>query len=362
MTALSTLADRRHELLKVRGSARERGRVYGRHYRELLPRLVSLHLEHHAVVRATPKDEVLERARQYRRNTEAFSTEIGDELRGAAEAAGVGTDEIYVLAAFCELLYPDSPHERSAPRHCTSFAARNGATRDGLTYVGQTDDDSIGPWLNGDAVTLVRYESPGSPRVLVYSYAGVPAQMGLNSAGLAVGVNAIPFDRAADGVPMWCLVREVLNRTRVEDAIELIRETKRAYALNFVLADPREIADVEATPVSVDEMRPDDLLYHSNHCVTRAGAAAVAGTNSRLRLERIAELMEGARGRLDRETLQTFLRDHHRRPDSICSHAGEDPRAPDNRTFDAMIYVLERREAWLTRGYPCETEFVRYTA
>jgi isopenicillin-N N-acyltransferase-like protein len=360
MTALSTLADRRHELLELRGSAYERGRAYGRHYRDLIPRLVSLHLEHHAVVRGTPKDEVLERARRYRRNTEEFSTEVGDELRGAAETAGIGADEIYVLAAFCELLYPDATRQRSAPSHCTSFAARDGATWDGLTYVGQTDDDSTRPWLDGDAVTIVRYEAPRSPRTLVYSYAGVPAQMGINSAGLAVGVNAIPFDRAEDGVPMWCLVREVLDRTRVEDALTLIRETKRAYALNFVLADPHEIADVEATPVSVDEMRSDDLLYHSNHCVT--GAAAAPGTNSRLRLERIAELMEAARGRLDRATLQTFLRDHRNRPDSICSHAGENPQDPDNRTFDAMLYVPERREAWLTRGYPCESEFVRYSA
>ena len=325
--------------------------------------------EYHANVFGRSRDYLIERARKYRKATEEFSSTVADELRGAADSSGISPEEIYVLAAFCELIYPPAPR---ATNHCTSFAVRNGATSDGLTYVGQNDDESINPWLGGEeCVTVVRYvpDNGSEPRVLAYSYAGVPAQMGINSQGLAVCINALHYDRAReeDGVPMWCLVRETLNQKNVEDAIELIRETRRAYSLNFVLGDTKQIADLETTPESVTVTLSDEMLYHSNHYLystdPRIGPQDTAGfQNTKLRLQRITDLMEPMNGRFNLETLESFLGDHGNRPDSICCHSGERPSNPDGRTFDGMIYIPEKREAWITRGNPCQNEFIRYDA
>jgi isopenicillin-N N-acyltransferase-like protein len=367
MSAVSALRPRTHEVFEATGAPYVRGSQYGAHFRETVRRVLTEHFVYHAEVLGLSTEALRERARGYRASTERHLPAVGEELRGAAASAGVDPDEIYVLAAFCELIYP---HDRSAARaanHCTSFAARHGATSDGLTYVGQTDDDSVRPWLDGEAVTVVRYVPNDAPRALVYSYAGVPAQMGVNSAGLAVAVNALPYPRATAGVPMWCLVREVLSRKSVAEAVELVRETPRAYALNFLLADPTRIVNLETTPRHVEATEAPDLLVHSNHY--RFAPPSVTdepGTqgseNSRLRLERIRELTERRLGRLDLPTLEECLRDHAHRPDSICAHAGESPSDPLGRTFDAMVYVPEKREAWLTRGNPCENDFVRYAA
>ena len=352
---------RRHRLLEVRGSPYERGYQYGSHFKSLLNRLLRANYRYYSVVGGVTKESILRRASAYRKRTEDFSSVVSDEIRGMAHASDLKVDEIYVLAAFNELYYP-------LPRnHCTSFAVRDGATSDGLTYVGQNNDEAIEPWLNGDCVTLTRVVQKTGPSVLIYTYAGVPAQMGMNSQGFALCINALFLDRATTGVPMFCLAREVLNQKSVDDAIQLIDDTKRPYSLNFVMGDARRIVDVESTPRALEITTSDDMVYHTNHFVCsrdpRIGSQlGKIFRNTKTRCKRIEELLLSSRGTLDLATLETFLRDHGNWPDSICCHLGarEGPSAKV-KTFDSMIYIPEKKEAWLTRGNPCEAEFARYS-
>jgi len=352
----------RHDLIEAKGSPHERGVRVGGHYRRTLLNLLKENYRYYVEVAGTSREDVLSRAARFRKATEDFSPLLGEEVRGIAEGAGVKVDEVYVLAAFNELYYP------SVRRGCTSFAVRDGATADGLTYVGQNNDDAVEPWLRGDCVTLVRYVQNEGPNVLAYSYAGIPAQMGINSSGLALCANALHYDRVATGVPMFCLVREVLNQKSVDDAIELISAARRPYALNFVLGDARGIADVETTPKKIEVTRSDRMLYHTNHylCMKDAEIGKQTGKrfhNTKVRCARIAELLGSGEGKLDLELLEAYLRDHKNRPDSVCRHAGESPGYGGiYKTFDSMIYIPEKREGWLTRGNPCETEYVRYAA
>ena len=360
---MATVAVKRtHRVLEVRGSAYERGYRYGSHFRPLLNRLLKANYRYYSEVGGIAKERLLRRASTYRRYTEDFSSTVSDEIKGMADASGVKIDEIYVLAAFNELYYP-------APRnHCTSFAVRNGATRDGLTYVGQNNDEAIEPWLNGDCVTLTRMVQRSAPNVLIYTYAGVPAQMGMNSHGFSLCVNALHYDRASTGVPMFCLAREVLNQKSVEDAIQLIRGTKRPYSLNFVMGDTKQVVDVESTPRALEITTSDDIVYHTNHYVCskdpRVGSQRDKKfRNTKTRCRRIQDLLLSKKGKLDLAILETFLRDHRNWPDAICCHSGAREGAGAKvKTFDSMIYIPEKREAWLTRGNPCEAEYQRYSA
>jgi len=352
---------RRHRLLEVRGSPYERGYQYGSHFKSLLNRLLTANYRYYSEVGGITRESLLRRASAYRKHTEDFSSVVSDEIRGMAHASGVKVDEIYVLAAFNELYYPVPGN------HCTSFAVRDGATSDGLTYVGQNNDEAIEPWLNGDCVTLTRVVQRTAPNVLIYTYAGVPAQMGINSQGFALCINALHFDRATTGVPMFCLAREVLNQRSVDDAIQVIGDTKRPYSLNFVMGDTTSIVDVESTPRAIEVTASDDMVYHTNHFVcskdTRIGSQlGKRFRNTKTRSKRMEELLLSNRGTLDLATLESFLRDHENWPDAICCHQGarEGPGAKV-KTFDSMIYIPEKKEAWLTRGNPCEAEFARYS-
>ena len=205
------------------------------------------------------------------------------------------------------------------------------------------------------------------PDALIYSYAGAPAMMGINSSGLSVCINALGFERTKVGVPMLCIVREVLNQKDLDGAVAAIERAGRAYALNFMVGDDKGIVDVEANPLKVTATRSNVFLHHANHYVygtegftdPKSGDSRV---NSEARCDRMLELLQSNEGKLNLNTFQEFLRDHANRPNMICAHVNPaKPKAHHSRTLDGMIYIPEKREAWISHGNPCENEFVRYT-
>jgi isopenicillin-N N-acyltransferase-like protein len=350
-----------YQVLEIRGSAYDRGFMYGEHNRALMRRLIDSHYNYYAKYLKTEKSDVLRDASKFAGPVKDFSETVFDELRGEADGAGIKLDEVLAIAAFNEVFYP------RLAKACTSFAVRGGATADGLTYVGQNNDEGIDPWLDGECTTLTRYRQTDAPDALLYSYAGAPAMMGINSSGLAVCINALGYDAPRLGVPMLCVVREVMNRASVEDAVDVIGHANKAFALNFMIGSPKSIADVEANPTKTQVMRSDDALYHANHylCATKGfneGKSEEYATNSKFRCARMGSLINEHMKELSLDVLEGFLRDHENRPNTICAHVNHaKPEGHWSRTLDGMIYVPEKREAWIAKGNPCETEFMRYT-
>ena len=351
-----------YTVLEVSGSASERGFKYGSFNSALIKRLVDAHYDFYNTYLNTSKDEALRSASKYIQPTRDYSEEIVNELEGVAEGSGRLLDEIMMVAAFNEVFYP------KLAKACTSFAVRKGATSDGLTYVGQNNDEGIDPWLDGDCTTLTQFNQKDAPNALIYTYAGAPAMMGINSAGLCVCLNALGFDAPKIGVPMLCVTREIFNQHDIDGAVEAIERADRAFALNFVIGDTKGVANVESNPLKVETTRSDDSLYHANHyvfCPVEGFSEMKSDDyqkNSRSRCDRMGELIEGNKGKLNLAVLENILRDHENRPDMICAHVNEKrDRAHWSRTLDGMIYIPEKREAWIAHGNPCESEFERYT-
>ena len=360
MTELLKLS--KYDVLETRGDAFERGYGYGSKHKQLIRRLIDSHYDFYARYLQTTKQDALREASQYESSIRDYSEEVAEEIRGTAEGASVEINEVLLITAFNELFYP------KLFKACTSFAARGHATVDGLTYVGQNNDEGIDPWLDGDCTTLTRYAQKDAPDALIYSYAGAPAMMGINSTGLSVCVNALGFEKPRVGVPMLCVVREVLNQKDLDSALAAIERANRAFALNFMLGDTKGIMDVEANPIKVTVMRSEETLHHTNHYLYGTKGFTEPknddfAENSEARCHRIAELVERNKGRLDLATFQRFLRDHENKPNMVCAHVNPaKPKAHHSRTLDGMIYIPEKREAWISKGNPCENEFVKYTA
>ena len=350
-----------YKVLDVSGSPRERGFKYGSHHAALIKRLLDAHYDFYSTYLKTTREEAVRSASKYVEPTRRYSDDIVQELQGMAEGAGLKLDEIMMIAAFNEVFYP------KLAKACTSFAVRDGATSDGLTYVGQNNDEGIDPWLDGDCTTLTRFNQKDAPNALIYTYAGAPAMMGINSAGLSLCINALGFDEPKIGVPMLCVVREVFNQKDIDGAVKAIERADRAFALNFVMGTTKGIANIEANPMKVVTTRSDDALYHANHylfCPVEGFSEAKSDEyrrNSTHRCDRMEALIESSKGKLNLPVLEGFLRDHENHPDTICAHVNQKrTRAHWSRTLDGMIYVPEKREAWIAHGNPCEREFERY--
>jgi isopenicillin-N N-acyltransferase-like protein len=348
-----------YEVLEVKGGDFERGFAYGEAHKSLISRLLESHFEYYAKHLGFDKDSVLREASLFANPIREYSEEIYEELNGIAKGAELSLDHILVIAAFNEVFYP------KLSKLCTSFAVHSMVTSERLSYVGQNNDEGVEPWLDGECVVLIKHTRKSAPDFITYTYAGAPAMMGINSYGLALCINALNFSSPRVGVPMLCVAREVLNQKSLEDAINAIARAKRAYSLNFMMGTPYEIANVEASPSGVQVMKSQSFVYHANHylCPVEGYQERTSGEyykNSNLRCERMGQLLRSAKF-IDFEYLKNVLRDHEGHPYGICRHVDtKRPKEKRSRTLDGMIYIPERKEAWIAKGNPCENEFVRY--
>jgi hypothetical protein len=349
-----------YDVIDVSGSAYDRGFAYGEHHGERLKRLLQSHYHYYSAYLNVPKEEALREAMRYHEPLRAYSEEVAEELRGTAQGAGVGIDEVMLITAFNEVFYP------KLGKNCTSFAVRGTATSDGLTYVGQNNDEGVDPWLDGDCTTLTRHHQRTGPDALIYTYVGAPAMMGINSAGLSVCVNALVYPGPQLGVPMLAVVRSILDQKDIEGATREVERAKRAYSINIVLGSPKGIVDLETYPDRIFTISSDRTIWHANHCVYSKDVRYENGeyrANSQGRCDRMQQLVEASAGGLDLKKLESFLSDHDSKPNSICWHVdGSKPVQKQTRTLDSMVYIPEKREAWIAKGNPCSTPFVRYAA
>jgi isopenicillin-N N-acyltransferase like protein len=290
-----------------------------------------------------------------------YSPETVEELRGISEGAEVTFDEIMITTSYIEL----QSLFGSSIQACTAFAATPSATADHLTYVGQNNDEKLDFITKGDCTILSILKSNSGPDILDYTYAGAPASMGINSCGLCECANGLPYERVETGVPILCVAREILNQTNLDDAVSKIMDAKIAVAANFVIGTDGRIANVEANPSKVQITTSESILFHTNHylCSTSDFAENIGeevSSSSLLRCNRMENLLKENIGKLDLPIFQSILKDHENSPNSICAHKDGKLMADRSKTIDSMIFIPEKRQAWIAKGNPCEAGFERY--
>jgi len=344
------------------GSPRDRGNEYGRSFSDLINRLVQSHYSFYSRIFHMDKTEALREARKYIPFIENYSPEIAEEILGTAEGAGLAHEELVLVIAFPEIYYP------RLFQRCTAFALGGDATIGGEVYVGQNEDEGLDPWLNGDCAVLLAVKRKNGPDVLTYSYAGIPSLKGMNSAGLAMCINAVICEQAKLGVPSTVITREVLYQKSIGDAITAIARATRANSLNFVIADTNgELYDIEATPNDYDYQYSDSIIVHSNHFLSQRmridrDFIKEKSGDTCVRLNRMRKLLEARRGRIDDRVLMEVLRDHVNYPNSICRHPNPaEPEALRGKTLDSMIWIPRRKETWLAKDPPCESKYYKYS-
>jgi len=307
------------------------------------------------------KDEVLREAKKYIPFIENYSLEIADEIRGTAEGAEISLQELVMVIAFPEMYYP------RLFQHCTAFAVGGEATIDGEIYVGQNEDEALDPWLNGECAVLVTVRRKEGPDVLTYTYAGVPSMKGMNSAGIAMCINAITCEQSQLGVPSLVVTREALYQRTIGDAIDAIVRAPRADSLNYVIADSNgELCDIEATPKDYDLIYSDRMTVHANHFLSQRikiekDMVRNSSANTCIRFNRMRRLLEAEVGKIDLKFLMSVLRDHVNYPKSICRHPSPtDPERFQGKTLDSIIWVPAKKEAWLAKDPPCQGKYFQY--
>ena len=366
-------------LIEVYGSARERGQQHGSKARARIERAIGNYARLFAYC-GIDWQRAQRLGAGYRDIVGALDPALLAEIEGIAAGAGRRVDEILALNARTEILPPSYPGEPHPDRvriaaanlkagvpdwgECTAVAVKPAQSASGATLLAQNWD-----WLGAQrsALVLLRVRGDDGASCLTLTEAGMLAKIGLNNHGFGVCLNIMRSadDGAHAGVPVHVLLRALLAREGVADAIAFAERLSFGASSNVLCADAAgETAALELSPRGLEVIRgADAALCHTNHFLAPASAqhqASLAPSLSTLpRLERMRALTGAHRGKFSVADLERMLRDEADGYLSIC-------RSPDPaldaevriETVASVVMDLGRRVMHVAPDVPTRVDYL----
>jgi isopenicillin-N N-acyltransferase-like protein len=241
------------------------------------------------------RDLILSCANETLPHHERFSENLYGEMLALAEAAGVTPQEAVAVGGFTDLVDVVRSRVGAAPsdHNCT------GIVNPKKGVFAQTWDMHASA---GEFVVMLKLDPLMGPDAFVQTTAGCLGQIGMNEAGIAVGINNLT-SMGKFGVTWPFVVRKVLEQTDLDAAVEVILDADLAGGHNYFLMGPDgEGATIEAMPRNKRVTRSDsEPLVHANSCLYPETLAEegkrdpewVANSEERLRLgEELADDLE----------------------------------------------------------------------
>jgi isopenicillin-N N-acyltransferase-like protein len=330
---------------------RARGAAVGSLLGEEIESTLASYLRMFEVTRELGIDKVLRLGEAALTRVSSWQPRMVEEMEGVASGAGVAPELIGALNARTEI-------------------AREG----GCSLLARLDAVD-GPWLaqNWDwyvdapeRCVVWTAELADGERFVTMTEAGILGKLGLNSRGLAVGLNILHHRRDGGpmGIPVHLILRGLLELcTTVEDAEALLGDSPTSGSSAVTVVDAAGGGAVfELSPSGYARIDPrNGFLAHTNHFVDpglgdgEASELDLDGSKARL------ELLEMARPETLEEA-QELLCDHGGSPESLCRHAT--PSAIEGMPAAATIVSVASETAHgrfhVAAGHPCSHAFHTY--
>jgi hypothetical protein len=208
-----------------------------------------------------------------------------DEVRGLAAGAGVSFEDALAFQLVDEQ-WCWSTRRRAEHEHCSALGIVGPPV-----IVAQNMD--LPEWWEGLQVVFRIPPWGDEPGAVLNSAAGFIVLNGMNDAGVAVAVNALPdVPSTPTGLPVAFVIRGALARRTAADAAAFTASVTHASGQNYTIGDATSIVGIEADAAGATTYDPSEgCLLHTNHAVERTSGASwkgVAGgalANSEARLE-----------------------------------------------------------------------------
>ena len=363
--------------IEASGPAFERGRRHGARARARVERSIATYARLFAYCGMDWRDAQA-RAAPYRDVVGAFDAALLEEIDGIAAGSGRLAGEIIALNARTEILPPDYPGE-PAPQwqalagrnrgagvpdwgECTALAVPRASSSTGGTLLAQNWD-----WLGAqrEALIVLRATEDDGTEVLTLTEAGMLAKIGLNSHGFGVCLNILRStdDGAHPGVPVHVLLRALLRRRSVADAIAFAGKLAFGASSNVHCADVSgDCAGLECSPRGLYVLRGEGAtLCHTNHYLCADAQAhenqLAESLSTRPRLARAQQLVAGSAA-ISPEDLQRVLRDESDGFLSICRRP--DPSLAQELRLESVagiVMELDKRVMHIAPDIPSNAAF-----
>ena len=243
---------------QLTGSAEQRGFHYGRENKDQIQAFLA---DGHARLQQTSPNPInFNNIDTSLQNYAAiFAEQIPDlhaELTGLAEGAEISFTQAVLLQVRREI---GGYSKFQGSGDCTTFAASDGDT----PVLAQTVD------LNADLtdhLQLLRvYNQHTDITSLIFSYTGLLGYLGMNSAGLAVGINLVLGGDWDVGIPPYLAIRHILdNAHNPQQAISMLSDMTVASSRAITLCHADETCVVEILNNEIEVMCGQQLV-HTNH-------------------------------------------------------------------------------------------------
>jgi isopenicillin-N N-acyltransferase-like protein len=285
----------------------------------------------------------------------AYDPLVFEEMEAMAEAAGISPAEAIIVGGYTDFIdtVRAVAHGTMVEDQCTAVLTPP-VVSEGGGFLAQTWDMHASATPH---VFLLDVRVEDRPRALIFTTHGTVGQIGMNEAGIAIGINNLTVDDGRSGVTWPFVVRKALAQESFDDALDAIVQAPLAGGHNFLLMDAEgHAASIEATPTTTHIDTLEDVpLVHTNHCLSPGGRSVEGARpralqdNSERRLLDAGRLLTEA-SRHTPETLMALLRDES----SICRH----PEPPfDYESSGAVIMRPASLDFWACWGVPSENDF-----
>jgi len=193
--------------------------------------------------------------------------------------------------------------------------------------------------------------------------------IGMNEAGIAVGINNLLGADGRVGVHWPFAVRRMLAESTVERALQALLDVPLSGAHNYVLMGRDQAGtlrgyNIEATATRTHVSPVNSFFAHTNHCLVPAlqeverPRKSLSLTSTCNRLEQAERFLHERAGTIDVNILMEMTRLHQADDMSICAHVRP---GYDVETSGACIMAPESGELWALWGLPCSNEYERFT-
>jgi isopenicillin-N N-acyltransferase like protein len=282
--------DERLRVLEIEGEPTHLGRAHGSAYgsliREYLADRLGLSGDATWAGSSAPSDLVLDLATQTLAHHRDYAAPLYEEMESMAAAAGISPAEAVVVGGFTDLVDMVRARQGMAPIEddCTAVLDPEAGV------LAQTWDMHASA---GHYVVMLRIEPDTGPSAVVQTTVGCLGQIGMNEAGIAVGINNLT-SIGKPGVTWPFVVRKALQQTTLDAAVDAVLEADLSGGHNYLLMGPDGTgANIEAMPGSVEVTRVVERPFvHTNHCLVDATRSEEGS--------RTPEHVTGSQTRLDR--------------------------------------------------------------
>jgi isopenicillin-N N-acyltransferase-like protein len=360
------LKDRPIRVLEATGSGEHRGAVHGAAFYSEIRRYAAERLRLASngswAGRPAKPEDALELASQMIEAHRSYDSELFEEMTALARATNLTTEEVLIVSGFTDFVDVVRAAGNSAiptEDDCTAVIVPDHLA-DGSGFLAQTWDmhDSA-----TEHVVLLRVEPEKGPVSLVFSTVGCLGQIGMNEAGIAIGINNLTAQNGKVGVTWPFVVRRALQQTRIDDALACLLEADLAGAHNYLLFDDEGAGfNVEAmVGYRAVTKLGDTPLIHTNHALDdeaqslQAPRPADLQASSVARLARAGELLDrvSTEKEIELGDLIALTRDE----EAVCRRS----EAPHHtESSGAVIMQPKTRSLWACWGLPSENEFEEF--